>query len=95
MSDKAGKESQYMVSHPGLGSDPPIWSDQDSGCDKDSFRLDGVFYAFIAIGLLRDNEGAVIENYSSSLIGEIRFDLQDKLLLRITLLPLLVRFGLI
>ena len=62
---------------------------------KDSFPSDGVFSTFITIGLLRDNEGAVIENYPSSLIGEIRFDLLDKLLLRIILLPLLVRFGLI
>ena len=23
-----------MVSHPELGSDPPIGSDQESGCDK-------------------------------------------------------------
>ena len=30
---KTGKESQYMVSHPGTGSDPPIGSDWDSGCD--------------------------------------------------------------
>ena len=42
---------------------------------------------------LRDNEGAVIENYPSSLIGEIQFDLQDKLLLGIILHPLLVRFS--
>ena len=62
---------------------------------KDFFPLDEVFSAFIAIDLLSDNEGAVIENYPSSLIGEIQFDLQDKLLLRIILLPLLVRFGLI
>ena len=27
-----GKESQYMVSRPGLGSDPPIGSDRESGC---------------------------------------------------------------
>ena len=77
------------------------WPDIYSVClsqligGKDSFPLDGVFSAFIAIDLLRDNKGAVIENYPSSLIGEIRFDLQDKLLLRIILLPLLVRFGLI
>ena len=57
--------------------------------------MDGVFSAFIAIGLIRDNEGAVIEDYPTSLIGEIRFDLQDKLLLGIILLPLLVRFSLI
>ena len=30
---KSGKESQYMVSHPELGSDPPIGSDRESGCD--------------------------------------------------------------
>ena len=69
------------------------FSQLDGG--KDFFPLDGVFSAFIAIGLLMDNEGAIIENYPSSLIGEIRFDLQDKLLLGIILLPLLVRFGLI
>ena len=33
----------------------------------------GVFSAFIAIELIRDNEGAVIENYPNSFIGEIRF----------------------
>ena len=69
------------------------FSQLDGG--KDSFPLYGVFYAFIAIGLLRDNEGAVIKDYPTSLIGEIRFDLQDKLLLGIILLPLLVRFSLI
>ena len=31
---KSGKESQYMFSHPKLGSDPPIGSDRESGCDK-------------------------------------------------------------
>ena len=62
---------------------------------KDSFPLDGVFSTFIAIGLLWDNEGVVIENYPSSIIGEIRLDLLDKLLLRIILLPSLVRFDLI
>ena len=67
---------------------------QFDGC-KDSFPLDEVFSAFIAIRLIRDNEGAVIENYPTSLIGKIRFDLQDKLLLGIILLPLLVRFSLI
>ena len=68
------------------------FSQLDSG--KDSFPLDEVFSAFIAIRLIRDNEGVVIENYPSSLIGEIQFDLQDKLLLGIILLPLLVRFSL-
>ena len=64
-------------------------------CGKDSFPLDEVFSAFIAIRLLRDNEGAVIEDYPTSLIGEIRFDLQDKMLLGIILLLLLVRFSFI
>ena len=41
---------------------------------KDSFPLDGVFSAFIAITLIRDNKRAVIENYPISLIDEIRFD---------------------
>ena len=31
---KKKKKSQYMVSHPELGSDPPIGSDRESGCDK-------------------------------------------------------------
>ena len=30
---KTGKESQYMVSHPELDSDPPIGSDRESGRD--------------------------------------------------------------
>ena len=35
---KTGKESQYMVSHPELGSDPPIRSDQESRRDsRDTF----------------------------------------------------------
>ena len=36
MSYKAGKESQYMISRPELGSDPPNGSDRESGCDKTS-----------------------------------------------------------
>ena len=31
---KTGKESQYIVLPPGTGSDPPIGSDRESGCDK-------------------------------------------------------------
>ena len=34
MSNYAGKESQYIFSHPELGSDPPIGSGRESGCDK-------------------------------------------------------------
>ena len=45
------------------------FSQLDGG--KDSFPLDGVFSAFIVIGLIRYNEGAVIENYPTSLICEI------------------------
>ena len=58
--------------------------------DKDSFPLAGVFSTFIAIGLLRDNEEAVIEDYLTFLISEIWFYLEDKSLLRIILLPLLM-----
>ena len=35
---KSGKESQSCVSHPELGSDPPIGSDRDSGCDTTAPR---------------------------------------------------------
>ena len=31
---KIGKESQYIVSCPELGSDPPFRSGRESGCDK-------------------------------------------------------------
>ena len=31
---KSGKESQYLFSHPETGSDPPIGSDRESGCDN-------------------------------------------------------------
>ena len=40
---------------------------------KDSFPLAGVFSSFIDVGLLRDNEEAVIGDYPTSLIGEIWF----------------------
>ena len=75
---------------------PTGWPDIYSICfsqldgDKDSFPLTGVFSTFIAIGLLRDNEEAVIEDYPISLIGEIWFDLEDKSLLGTILLPLLM-----
>ena len=51
------------------------FSQLDGG--KDSLSLDGGFSAIIAIRLIRDNYGAVVENYPTSLIGEIWFDLQD------------------
>ena len=63
--------------------------------DKDSLLLDEGFSFLIAVRLIRDNWKAVIRNYPTSLIGEIWFDLQDKQLLGIILLPLFVRFGLI
>ena len=63
--------------------------------DKDSLLLDGGFSFLIAVRLIRDNWKAIIGNYPTSLICEIWFDLQDKQLLGIILLPLLVRFGLI
>ena len=36
---QTGKESQYMVSHPELDSDPPIGSDRESGCDNIHLRV--------------------------------------------------------
>ena len=72
------------------------WLDVYSICfshlydDKDSFPLAGVFSTFIALRLLRDNEEVVIEDYPTSLIGEIWFDLEDKSLLGIILLSLLM-----
>ena len=33
MSNQAGKKSQYMFSHPELGSDPPNGSGRESGRD--------------------------------------------------------------
>ena len=32
---KAGKESQYIVSHPEPSSDSPFGLDRESGCDKE------------------------------------------------------------
>ena len=51
------------------------FSQLDGG--KDYFPLTEVFSVFIVIGLLRDDEEAVIENYPTSLIGEILFVLDD------------------
>ena len=53
------------------------------------------FFFLIAVRLIRNNRKAVIENYPTSLIGEILFDLHDKQLLGNILLSLLVRSGLI
>ena len=55
-----------------LGIYSMCFSQFDGG--KDYFPLDGVFSTFIAIGLIRDNEGAIVEDYPTSLFGEIRFD---------------------
>ena len=63
--------------------------------DKDSLLLDEGFSFLITVILIRDNWKTVIGNYPTSLIGEIWFDLQNKQLLRIILLPLLGRFCLI
>ena len=54
--------------------------------------IDGVaWYLYhIAIELLRDNKEAVIEDYPTFLIDEILFVLEDKSLLGIILLPLLI-----
>ena len=71
---------------------PGIYSIYFSQLDggKDSLSFDGGSFVLIVIRLIRDNGEAVIENYPTSLICEIRFDLQDKLLLEIILFPLLV-----
>ena len=63
--------------------------------NKDSLLLDEGFSFFIAARLIRDNWKAVIENYATSLIGEIWFDLQDKQLLGNILFSLLVGSDLI
>ena len=68
-----GECSTYLSPMGWLGIYSICFSQLDGG--NDSFPLDVVFYAVIAIGLIRDNEGAVIENYSTSLICEIWFDL--------------------
>ena len=49
-----------------------------------------VFSAFITIGLLRDNEEAVIEDYPTFLTDKIWFVLEDKSLFGIILLPFLI-----
>ena len=66
-----GECSAYLLlmGWPGIYS--ICFSQLDGG--KDSFPLDEIFFAFIVIGLIRDNKRAVIENYPTSLIGEIRF----------------------
>ena len=63
--------------------------------DKDSLLLDEGFSFLIVVRLIRDDWKAVIVNYPTSLIDKFWFDLQDKQLLGIILLPLLMRFGLI
>ena len=80
-----------LMGWPGIYS---IYFSQLDG-DKDSLLLDGGFSFHIAVRLMRDNWKAVIGNYPTSLISEIWFHLQDKQLLGIILLPLLVIFGLI
>ena len=63
--------------------------------NKDSSPLDKIFSFFIVVRLIRDNWKAVIENYPTSLIGEILFDLQNRQLLGLIVLPLLARFSMI
>ena len=36
---KKSKKSQYMVSHPETGSDSPIGSDRESGCDTEGHEI--------------------------------------------------------
>ena len=52
-----GECSAYLLPMGWLGIYSICFSQLDGG--KDSFPLDRVFSAFIVIGLIRDNEGAV------------------------------------
>ena len=52
-----GECSPYLLPMGWPGIYNICFSQLDGG--KDSFPLDGVFSAFIVIGLIRDNEGAV------------------------------------
>ena len=85
--------SAYLspMGRPGIYS---IYFSQLDG-DKDSLLFDGGFSFLIVVRLIRDNWKAVIGNYPTFLIDKIWFDLQNKQLLGIILLPLLMRFGLI
>ena len=67
------RESVYLspMGWPGIYS---ICFSQFDG-ENDSFLLDEGFSFFIAVRLIMDNWKAVIENYSTSLIGDIWFDL--------------------
>ena len=87
-----GEYSAYLspMGWPGIYS--ICFSQLDDG--KDSFLLDEGFSFLIVVRLIRDNWETVIRNYSTSFIDEIWFDLQDKQLLGIILLPLLMRFSL-
>ena len=62
------------IGWPGIYS---IYFSQFDG-DKNYLLLDERFYLLIVVRLIRDNWKAVIENYLTSLIGEVLFDLQDK-----------------
>ena len=46
MSDKTGKESQYMISRPELGSDPLIGSDRELG--RDILAQSGEFFLILS-----------------------------------------------
>ena len=47
--------------------------------NKDSFQWMRYFLSLSISDLIRDTEGAVYKELSFSLIGEIRFDMRDKL----------------
>ena len=48
------KESQHMVSQPETGSDSPIGSDRDRGCDNIYFLRKHCIHALFVLALLRD-----------------------------------------
>ena len=84
-----GREINYLgnkvLVHKSAYLSPMGWPGIYSICfsqldgDKDSPLLDEGFSFLIVVRLIRDNWKAVIRNYPTSLIGEIWFDLQDKL----------------
>ena len=66
-----------VLVHKSVYLSPMGWPGIYSSCffqldgDKDSLLLDGGSSFLIVVRIIRDNQRAVIENYPTSLIGEI------------------------
>ena len=69
MSDKAGRESQYLISCPELDSDPPIGSDRDSGRDMSSMALILSRFASILWLLTMKPKNFPVETPKAHLVG--------------------------